>query len=98
MQRLSVITGLTLLLVGCAASSDDESASKGLEEFVSRQPIGGDADAWIEMKNSMGQWERTGLIFGYYGDYEECQNAIAGMKQVNNAREYRCTPANAKKP
>ncbi len=46
------------------------------------------------MKNSADEWERVGLIFGYADDYDECLKAIAGLKQVNFAREYRCVPAN----
>ncbi len=41
-----------------------------------------------------GEWERTGLIFGYVDDYEECVKAIAGLQAANYEREYRCTPAN----
>ena len=46
-----------------------------------------------------GEWEKTGLIFGYSGDNEdgdseECLKAIAGLKKVNYLREYRCSSAN----
>lgn len=46
------------------------------------------------MRNMAGEWEKTGLIFGYNGDAEECEKAIAGLKRVNYLREYRCTLAN----
>lgn len=65
-----------------------------LARHVEGGRIGSDTDQWIEMKNMAGEWERTGLIFGYSGDREECEKAIAGLKQVNYAREYRCVPAN----
>ncbi len=52
-----------------------------------------DVDHWIELKNLAGEWEQVGLIFGYIGDYDECQKAIEGLKKVNYAREYRCVPA-----
>ena len=85
------------ILAACQRASSDESASKGLEKFVSSAPIGGDPDYWIEMKNLSGEWERTGLVFGYIGDKVECENAIAGLKKVNFAREYRCSQANVRK-
>jgi hypothetical protein len=37
---------------------------------------------------------KTGVIFEYEDDYEECQKAIEGLKEANFDREYRCTPAN----
>ncbi len=46
------------------------------------------------IENLAGEWERTGLIFGYVDDQEECLKAIAGLKRVNYAREYRCASAN----
>lgn len=85
-------------LAACAKSDDDVPGYDGLVSQVESSPIGSDADHWIELKNLAGEWERTGLIFGYLGDYDECLNAIAGMKKVNYAREYRCTPANQVRP
>jgi len=82
---------LTLLLL-TAACGDDGHAS--LERHVANNRVGSDADHWIEMKNVSGEWEKTGLIFGYLGDYDECQKAIAGLKAANDVREYRCVPAN----
>ncbi len=83
-----------------AACSDpmDVPGHDALITHVEGKRIGGDADHWIEMKNLAGEWEKTGLIFGYIGDYDECLNAIAGMKKVNYAREYRCTPAHQAQP
>ncbi|QJQ32310.1 hypothetical protein GV829_07485 [Sphingomonas lacunae] len=84
---------LALAVAGCA----DDSAPKGYEAFerdVSQNRLGSQPDTWIEIKNLSGEWEKTGLIFGYVNDYEECQKAIAGLKAENYAREYRCSPAN----
>ena len=64
------------------------------EKQVGKGMIGSSSDQWIEMHNMSGEWERTGLIFGYQDDYSECMKAIAGLKKVNFAREYRCSPAN----
>lgn len=81
-----------LLLSGCEDGSPRAPAD--LEKFVAKGKIGSDADQWIEMQNHDGEWERVGLVFGYYGDAEECEKAIAGLKKVNYAREYRCSQAN----
>jgi hypothetical protein len=85
---------VTLTFAGCDRGNQlyDEQ-SQHLQDVVAKQKIGSDTDYWIEMQNSAGLWERTGLVFGYNGDLEECEKAIAGMKRVNYARAYRCVPA-----
>lgn len=88
-----VIVSCTLALAGCG-SGDSIPGQDGLVRQVERGQIGSDTDQWIEMKNMAGEWEKTGLIFGYNGDNEECLKAIEGLKKVNYAREYRCSPAN----
>jgi hypothetical protein len=84
---------LALTLASCG-SSDSIRGQDALVRQVENGSIGSDTDQWIEMKNMAGEWEKTGLIFGYNGDNEECLKAIAGLKKVNYAREYRCSPAN----
>lgn len=86
---------LLLALVGCG---DDTSVPgyNSLMKHVQANPVGRDADQWIEFRNMAGEWERTGLIFGYVDDQEECVKAIAGLKKANPAAHYRCTAANAK--
>ena len=84
---------LALLVAGCSGEGDIPGYD-ALASQVEGAQIGRAADQWIEMKNIVGEWERTGLIFGYADDYDECTKAIAGLKKVNYAREYRCTPAN----
>lgn len=84
---------VALLVSGCG-SEEEVSGYDALANHVKEARVGSDADQWIEMKNMMGEWERTGLIFGYNGDFEECQKAIAGLSQSNDQREYRCVPAN----
>jgi hypothetical protein len=34
------------------------------------------------MKIVTGEWEKTGLIFGYLDDYEECLKALEGLKKL----------------
>ncbi len=92
-MKILAVLAIPLLLASCGSSSGvdgDDSLSK----HVANNQIGRDADQWIEMFNDAGGWERTGLIFGYVNDNEECQKAIEGLKRVNFAREYRCVPAN----
>lgn len=84
-----------LLLAGCG--TEGVPGHDALVRQVERSRVGQSPDQWIEMQNFAGQWERTGLIFGYAesnGDHDECEKAIAGLKRVNFAREYRCVPAN----
>lgn len=87
------------LLAGCKQSSETPvNGHDTLVAHVEQNPVRTSADQWIEMKSMSGEWDRVGLFFGYYGDdYGECLNAIAGLKKVNYAREYRCVPANAGK-
>jgi len=84
---------LSFMLAACG-NDDDIPGYDALVRQVEGKRVGQAADHWIEMKNMAGEWERTGLIFGYADDHEECMKAIAGLKKVNYAREYRCTPAN----
>lgn len=93
--RLSIVAtlGVSLLAASCG-DKDEVDGYTSLERHVADNRVGGDADNWIEMRNMAGEWERTGLIFGYLGDYDECQKAIAGLHDANDAREYRCVPAN----
>ena len=83
-----------ILLAGCAKQDDPMANTDALIGYVQGHRVGSDRDQWIEMRNSLGDWEKTGLVFGYVGDLDECQKAIAGLKKVNYAREYRCEAAN----
>jgi hypothetical protein len=85
---------MTFAVAGCHRGDKlYDERSQHLQDFVAKQKIGSDTDYWIEMQNDAGLWERTGLVFGYNGDFEECAKAIAGLKRVNYARVYRCVPA-----
>lgn len=88
------VSALSIVASGCGNGDDGVEGHNSLVKHVERTRVGSDADHWIEMKNMAGEWERTGLIFGYLGDYDECLKAIAGLKGANDAREYRCVPAN----
>lgn len=85
-------------LAGCGGDARDIPSDipgyRGLVSQIEKSKVGRAPDHWIEIKNSADEWERTGLIFGYVDDYDECGKAIAGLKKVNHAREYRCVPAN----
>lgn len=92
MRRSAIV--LLLALAACGTSDSGIPGYDAFENQVENTRVGSGADHWIEMKNIAGQWERTGLIFGYADDFDECQKAIAGLKEVNYARDYRCVPAN----
>jgi hypothetical protein len=69
------------VLAGCSGGSED-SSSAHLERYVSKNPTGRGGDVWLEMKIVTGEWEKTGLIFGYLDDYEECLKALEGLKKL----------------
>ena len=92
MKRLAGF-GAAILLSGCGS----EELTKGqaeLDRHVAGNRVGGASDHWLEMRNIAYEWERVGLIFGYVDDYDACLRAMAGMKQANPEREFRCVPAN----
>lgn len=90
------LIAVAVVLASCEGHEPKVEGFEAFESHVGSQAIGGDPDQWIEMKNMAGEWERTGLIFGYLGDFEECQKAIEGLAKANSARQYRCVPANVK--
>ncbi|MDT9600044.1 hypothetical protein [Sphingosinicella rhizophila] len=92
-MRLTALFIALSLLAACG-EGDGVAGSDALSRHVKNNRVGSDADQWIEMMNMTGEWERVGLIFGYYGDNDECKKAIAGLKLENTAREYRCISAN----
>jgi len=75
----TVVAFFAFTLVGCG-SSNSIRGQDALVRQVEKGSIGSDTDQWIEMKNTAGEWEKTGLVFGYNGDNEECLKAIAGLK------------------
>lgn len=92
--RLIAIAACGSGLLACSPASDEVPGFAALERQVQGTRIGRTQDQWIEMRNLIGEWERTALIFGYADDYGECIKAIDGLKAVNFDREYRCVPAN----
>lgn len=95
--EITVRSTLLIVLLIALASCEDRDTVQGyqaLEQHVQKNRVGSSSDQWIEMMGHTGNWEKTGLIFQYDDDLEECEKAIAGMKRVNYAREYRCSPAN----
>ena len=96
MKRWRLIASITgIVLTGSCEKSDFEALGyEALSSHVSNNRVGMSQDHWVEMRNMIGEWERTGLIFGYSDDYGECMKAISGLREVNFNREYRCVPAN----
>lgn len=93
MMRLRAAVLLLAALSGCRNDGGVPGDAE-LKDHVRAHRVGSNPDQWIEMLNAFGEWERTGLIFGYADDYGECAKAIAGLHEANPGREYRCTPAN----
>lgn len=85
---------LAVALASCSGGDNEIPGHARLVSQVERQPVGSSQDQRIEMVNSTGEWERTGLIFGYADDYAECLRAIEGLRLANPGRQYRCDQAN----
>lgn len=81
-----------MTLAACGETYDRQMSA--LETAVRWIKVGHSNDYWMEMKNAMGEWERLALVFGYWNDYEGCQDIIEVLGKKNYAREYRCVPAN----
>lgn len=93
-MRQLATAGLLGFLAACSAPSNEVVGFADLERQIEGKRVGYSQDHWIEMRNGIGEWERTGLVFGYSDDYGECIKAIEGLQRVNTDREYRCVPAN----
>jgi hypothetical protein len=94
MRPTALVSIMVALALTACGREDDVDGYDALARHVERNRVGEDADQWIEMLNLGGEWERTALIFGYVGDHGECEKVVAGLKDANPAREYRCTRAN----
>lgn len=92
MRPTSLLAAL-LFLSGCSDRETYEDQYNTFVTDVESNKMGGAQDYWIEMQNVFGEWEKTGLIFGYGNDLEECEKAITGLQQENSGRQYRCNPA-----
>jgi hypothetical protein len=68
--RVAVIA---IALSGCGY----EGQVNMLATIVRWLQLGHSNDYWLEMKNQFGDWEWLALVFGYWDDYEGCQELIA---------------------
>jgi hypothetical protein len=66
-----------VLLAGCGGDGSVDGYD-ALVRHVEGTRVGTDADQWIEMRNMAGEWERTGLIFGYLGDHDDVRRPSPG--------------------
>lgn len=92
-ERLMLVVAISVPLSACEQTTSYDEDYQRFVESVGENKLGFAADHWIEMQNITGEWEKTGLVFGYGNDFDECQKAIDGLKAANTAREYRCVPA-----
>lgn len=94
MRTPFALIAASVLTASCGSKEGEIANYASFVKYVQTNRVGQDNDDWIEMKNMAGEWEKTALVFGYIGDYDECVKAIAGLKRANPNREYRCVPAN----
>ena len=74
------------------ADSDNDKAMAKWENFISRNPYGGE-DVYLQMNSTFG-WATVAVIMGYWDDWVACNEIKQGLKLTGNARDYRCVPAN----
>ena len=96
-MRFALILSLALL-GACRLDDADEidiQNMEAFESFIAKRPVGEDGgNAWIEVRNSFGEWEKIALVFGFWGD--DLQGCDALVTHINNSqgRSYRCSRAN----
>ena len=48
----------------------------------------------LEKYNMFGEWERTSVMFGFYDNYEGCEEIKAALLKKFPDSQYRCLPNN----
>jgi len=51
-------------------------------------------NVYLEKYNMFGEWERTAIMFGFYNNYEGCEEIKNALFLNYPNLEYRCVPAN----
>ncbi len=51
-------------------------------------------NVYLEKLNMFGEWERTAVMFGYYDNYEGCEEIKNAVISKYPNINYRCIPAN----
>ena len=93
MQIELILSGLMIFSFtnGCQA----EATTSGLVELVeSYKALPDDPMYWFEVLNSFGEWEKTMLIFGYFGNEGACSFQLELAKKYPLFTDYRCVEVN----
>ena len=49
---------------------------------------------YLEKYNMFGEWERTSVMFGFYDNYEGCEEIKSALLKKFPDSQYRCLPNN----
>ena len=49
---------------------------------------------YLEKYNMFGEWEKTSVMFGFYDNYEGCEEIKAALLKKFPDSQYRCLPKN----
>jgi hypothetical protein len=76
--------------MGLSACSD-----KTLGTLLQWMQIGYSQEQWLEQYSTFGQqWDRVGLLFGFFDDLEGCEMIVNALKETQPKARYRCLTAN----
>lgn len=92
MKAVIVLAALTLALVACEQTYEDELAD--LVSFVAKNKLGNNNDMWIVKRNVFGELEKVALVFGFGDDADFCRQVIEDQMERYTATQYFCQPAN----
>lgn len=94
MKRKSVLvlTGAILLSFFIGYSSRNIDLYESAKNFP-RNELNIPAQ-WFIMMNSMGEWEKMMLIFGYADNVDVCLHLVKLAETETPKRDFRCTDAN----
>jgi hypothetical protein len=55
---------------------------------------GNSEKVYLEKNNMFGEWERVGILFGFYDNYEGCNEINKALTEKYPGNIYRCTSNN----
>ena len=91
-MRMIIPLVLSMLVTPLFADNYEDNL-KRWEHFIESNQWGNSSDFWLEKKTSFG-WEKVILIFGYWDDYDACDDVKRTLEVKYSAAQFRCVPAN----
>ena len=91
-MRMIIAIILTIVMNPLFADEYEDNL-KRWERFVQSNQWGNSSDFWLEKKTLAG-WEKVLLVFGYWDDYDACDDVKSTLEVKYGAAQFRCIPAN----